>query len=116
MADHTIYWNRFQTKSDKQFDYLASKLKRAGLIHSSFIDRHHLTNILNNSNEKPFPLTQSSDLLTLFTPEELLSVQDVVIRYFPELEIPPPVPSVEVEPASTPIELLSRSGGKIIDA
>ena len=66
---------------------LASKLKWAGLIHFSFVVRYHHT-----------------------------SVQDVVSRYFPDPKIPPPVPSVEVNPANTPIELLSRSGGTIIDA
>ena len=125
MAAHNVFWNRFQAKADKHLYYLSGKLKSAGLIHSRFVDRWHVTNIIKVVGDPAIPVTKTHDFLTIFSHEELSPVYGIFTVLCPELklklpsppvpELPPPVteqpPSPEVS-----LELLSTGTGVIIDA
>ena len=80
-----IYWNRFQTREDKNLNFLCGQLKRAGLIHSKFVDRFHLTNILSSSGSNPIPITGIDDLVDVFQPAILTKVNSIIRQHFPEL-------------------------------
>ena len=120
IAVHNVYWNRFQAKTDKHLYYLSGKLKSAGLVHSRFVDRWHITNIIKVAGNPAIPVTTTHDFLTIFSPEELIPVYGIFTVLCPELkqkltpppvpQLPPPVPDLPPSPEVPDGPLVAGSG------
>ena len=114
MAEHGVYWSRFQSKHDKFIYFLCGKFKAAGLIHARFVDRFHVSNILLSATDAPISITDASDFLAIFSPEDLYKMRAVFSEHCPNLLLPEPDLALLAPEPET--EMRSRPGGVIIDA
>ena len=81
-----IFWDRYQANMDYKLFTVCLKLKRAKLIQDVFVDRYHVTNVLVEGKVGAIPIFHISDLICVFSANQLGAVNPIVQEIFPESE------------------------------
>ena len=124
MRDWKCFWNRYQTKHDLTIGFICNQLRKAHLIHSYFIDKWHVTNVLTTQNSFPVPITNFEDFVDIFTPDVYTKVNAILHQHLPDHSLPqeeePLAVTAESGPAAEegapPAVVATAAGKAVIDA
>ena len=61
-----IYWNRYQTETDRSIFRICNALKRGGHLVSTLIDKNHVTNAILGEGSTPWAIWDHKSLFSLF--------------------------------------------------
>ena len=92
MFQKRVFWNRYQTKDDCTISFICGQLRKAGLIHSSFIDKWHITNVLTFKTSHPVPITNLADFVDIFTADVYTQVNAILHHHLPDHPQVAPLP------------------------
>ena len=108
MKEVKIWINRFQTKHDQNISLICSKLRRANLIHSQLVDKHHITNVVRTEGVVPIPISKVEDFVEVYPANELHYVNAIVQQHLGTSKVLWHLPAA-VEGGSTVLE-----GGQVV--